>query len=80
MCFFDKDDLHKIVSDEKLFSAFHLMERERQIIFARVVKGIKYKHLAPAHRITIARTQQLYKRGIKKMKQQMIEGLNNGRN
>jgi DNA-directed RNA polymerase specialized sigma24 family protein len=75
MCFFDKDDLHKIVSDEKLFSAFKLMEKEREIIFARVVKGIKYKHLAPVFKVSIARTHELYQRGIQKMKEQMIDGI-----
>jgi DNA-directed RNA polymerase specialized sigma24 family protein len=77
MCFLDQDDLHKIVSDEKRFSAFTLLQREREIIFARVVKGIKYKHLAPAFNITISRTQYLYKRGIEKMKEQIIDRLGN---
>jgi hypothetical protein len=79
MCFFDKNDLYNIVSDEKLFSTFRLLERERNIIFARVVKRIKYKHLAPALDISISCTGKLYKRGILKMKKQMVEGLTNGK-
>jgi hypothetical protein len=78
MCFFNEDDLYNIVSNEKLFSAFNLMEKERQIIFARVVKKIKYKHLAPVFDVSIKRTHTLYSRGIKKMKQQMIDGITNG--
>jgi hypothetical protein len=41
------------------------------------LQKIKYKHLAPAFRITITRTHQLYTQGIQKMKKQMIEKLNN---
>lgn len=75
MCFFDKDDLYKMVNDEKIFSSFNLLERERRVIFARVVNKIRYKHLAPLLSITISRTHQLYQQGIQKMKSQIMERL-----
>jgi hypothetical protein len=75
MCLFDEDDLFRLLKDEKLFSLFTLLEREIFILRAHILFNQTFASIGALLNITDTRAQFLYKRALKKIKNQTIQFL-----
>jgi DNA-directed RNA polymerase specialized sigma24 family protein len=77
MCLIDNDDLFNILNDAELFSRFALMEREQRILRMHMLQGFKFETIASLEKISLSRARQLYTRGLKKMRQQVLATMRN---
>jgi DNA-directed RNA polymerase sigma subunit (sigma70/sigma32) len=75
MCIFNEDDLYHIIKDKELFARFTLLERERRILKLHILKGFTFQMIAAMERVVPQRVHQIYARGLKKMKKQMLQML-----
>jgi hypothetical protein len=75
MCLFDEDDLFRLLKDEKLFSLFTLLEREIFILRAHILFNQTFASIGALLDINDSRAQFLYKRALKKIKNQTIQFL-----